>query len=191
MTALNKMDKSWTLFLDRDGVINHEIEGAYINNWNEFVFYKNVPEVFKTFSRYFGRIIVVTNQRGVSKGLTKIEDLLEIHTNLKAAVIKAGGNIDAIFFCTDEDDNSPNRKPNTGMALQALAQFPDIAFNKSIIVGDKLSDMNFGRNLGMHTVFLSTTHKEVNQADKNIDRVFDSLDGFARALEADKLSLNL
>ena len=191
MTALNKMDKSWTLFLDRDGVINHEIEGTYVNNWNEFVFYKNVPEVFKTFNRYFGRIIVVTNQRGVSKGLTKIEDLLEIHTNLKAAVIKAGGNIDAIFFCTDEDDNSPNRKPNSGMALQALAQFPDIAFNKSIIVGDKLSDMNFGRNLGMHTVFLSTTHKEVNQADKNIDRVFDSLDGFARALEADKLSLNL
>ena len=191
MTALNKMDKSWTLFLDRDGVINHEIEGSYVNNWNEFVFYNNVPEVFKTFSRYFGRIIVVTNQRGVSKGLTKIEDLLEIHTNLKAAVIKAGGNIDAIFFCTDEDDNSPNRKPNTGMALQALAQFPDIAFNKSIIVGDKLSDMNFGRNLGMHTVFLSTTHKEINQADKNIDRVFDSLDGFARALEADKLSLNL
>ncbi len=185
------MDKSWTLFLDRDGVINHEIEGSYVNNWNEFVFYNNVPEVFKTFSRYFGRIIVVTNQRGVSKGLTKIEDLLEIHTNLKAAVIKAGGNIDAIFFCTDEDDNSPNRKPNTGMALQALAQFPDIAFNKSIIVGDKLSDMNFGRNLGMHTVFLSTTHKEINQADKNIDRVFDSLDGFARALEADKLSLNL
>lgn len=179
---ITKTDKTWTLFLDRDGVINHEKADDYIHTWNEFSFYAGAREAIKCFSKQFKRIIVVTNQRGVGKGVTKLHDLEQIHSNMMQEIKKAGGKIDAVYFCPDLDDNSQHRKPNTGMGLQALKDFPDIDLKKSIMVGNTLSDMQFGRNLGVHTVFLTTTRPEVDIADKRIDAVYDSLLSFANAL---------
>jgi D-glycero-D-manno-heptose 1,7-bisphosphate phosphatase len=62
MIDLKKIDKSWTLFLDRDGVINHEKHLDYIHTWDEFRFYEGVEEAFAIFSRIFKRIVIVTNQ---------------------------------------------------------------------------------------------------------------------------------
>jgi len=187
MIPLHTIDKSWTLFLDRDGVINHEKDNGYIHTRDEFIFYEGVLEGFRIFKQHFKRIIIVTNQRGVGKGITLPENLELIHQHLREAVIKAGGLIDAIYFCTAIDNNHPDRKPNPGMGLQAKHQFPDICFEKSIMVGNTFSDMQFGRNLGMYTVFLPTTKKDVNPADERIDETYDSLISFALALPADKL----
>ena len=186
MIPLDTIDKSWTLFLDRDGVINQEKENGYINSWNEFIFYDGVLESFRIFKKYFKRIVVITNQRGVEKGLTHPNDLELIHFNLKQVVVKEGGLIDAIYFCSALEDRHPDRKPNIGMGLRALEDFPDIQVAKSIMVGNSLSDMSFGRNLGVYTVFLSTTNKDVNADDDRIDITYDSLVSFARALNADK-----
>ena len=134
MIPLNNIDQSWTLFLDRDGVINHEKNKDYIHTWDEFVFYDGVQEAIKTFSTIFKRIIIVTNQKGVGKGLTLLENLTEIHNNMKSSIQLAGGRIDAIYFCPDLDENSPNRKPNPGMGYQAQQDFPEIDFTKSIMV---------------------------------------------------------
>ena len=172
---INQIDNSWTLFLDRDGVINHEKHKDYIHSWDEFVFYDGVHQAIETFSKIFHRIIIVTNQKGVGKGLTKIEDLLQIHNNMKASIQEAGGRIDAIYFCSDLDDNSHNRKPNPGMGIQAKNDFPDIDFSKTIMVGNTLSDMEFGRNIGAYTVFLPTTRPEVSIDDSRIDLVQVSL----------------
>jgi histidinol-phosphate phosphatase family protein len=136
----------------------------------------------KKFSKIFHRIIVVTNQKGVGKGLTKLDDLHSIHANMEKEIKKSGGRIDAVYYCSDLDDNSPFRKPNPGMGLQAVKQFPDIDLAKTIMVGNTKSDMEFGRNLGTYTVFLPTTRPEVDQADKNIDAVYDSLLAFAQAI---------
>ncbi len=187
MIDLNKIDKTWTLFLDRDGVINHEKKDEYVNTWNEFIFYDGVLEAFKIFRQQFNRVILITNQRGVSKGITRLDDLYEIHHNMKAAVAEAGGYIDEIYFCTDMDNSSPNRKPQPGMGLQAVSKFADIDLQKAIMVGNKISDMEFGRNLGVHTIFLPTTNKEISADDERIDVVFDSLISFAHALPAYKL----
>jgi len=187
MINFNSINNNWCLFLDRDGVINHEIKGKYVNTWSEFVFHEGVPEAFRIFNRLFKRIIIVTNQRGVSKGLTQLKDLQTIHINMQETITNKGGRIDAIYFCIEQNDSSPCRKPNTGMALEAIKQFPDIDFKKAIMVGDKLSDMAFGRNLGMQTAFISNGRNEINAIDKSIDEVFDSLISFARALPADKL----
>ena len=81
-----QIDNSWTLFLDRDGVINHEKHKDYIHTWDEFVFYDGVHQAIESFSKIFHRIIIVTNQKGVGKGLTKIEDLAQIHNNKKASI---------------------------------------------------------------------------------------------------------
>ena len=184
MISLEKIDNTWTLFLDRDGVINHEKRNAYINHWNEFTFYDGVLEAMEIFAKVFNKIIIVTNQKGVSKGLTKESDLIDIHKNMQVAIEKAGGRIDAIYYCTDMDDASSNRKPQAGMGLQATKKFPEIDLQKTIMVGNTLSDMQFGRNLGVYTVFLPTTRPEVDLKDGSIDMVAESLREFAESISS-------
>jgi histidinol-phosphate phosphatase family protein len=104
MTDLKQIDKSWTLFLDRDGVINDEKYMDYINTWEEFIFFPGVKEAIKKFTEIFGHIFIVTNQRGVAKGVTKLKDLDLIHKNLQDEVIAAGGKITKIYFCCDMED---------------------------------------------------------------------------------------
>jgi histidinol-phosphate phosphatase family protein len=178
---LNKIDNTWTLFLDRDGVINHEKHLDYIHTWDEFIFYEGVQEAIAIFAKTFRHIIIVTNQRGIAKGVTKIEDLNLIHKNMIAAIEENGGSIDAVYFCADME--SPNRKPNPGMGLQATLDFPGIDLSKAIMVGNTLSDMQFGRNLGIQTIFLPTTRPEVDLNDERIDAVYNSLIDFASALK--------
>jgi len=182
MLDINSIDNSWTLFLDRDGVINHEKYHDYIHRWDEFVFYDGVKDAVKIFAEKFKYIIIVTNQKGVGKGVTKLEDLYTIHQNMQAEIEVAGGRIDKIYFCTELDENHPNRKPNAGMGLQALKEIPGIDINKAIMVGNTISDMQFGRNLGIKTIFLPTTRPDVDLNDNAIDAVFPSLIDFANAL---------
>ncbi len=183
MIDLNKIDNTWTLFLDRDGVINHEKYNDYIHNWDEFYFYDGVPEAIAMFAKIFNRIVVVTNQKGVGKGVTLLPDLEQMHTNMIAEIEHKGGRIDKVYFCPDLEDESPNRKPNPGMGLQALKDFPEIDPARSIMVGNTLSDMQFGRNLGMHTIFLPTTRPDVDLNDERIDAVYASLFAFAADLK--------
>lgn len=177
------IDKTWTLFLDRDGVINHEKHKDYIHTWDEFMFYEGAKEAIALFTKKFNHIIVVTNQRGIGKGVTRQADVENIHKNMVAEIKKTGGRIDAVYFCPDMDESSPNRKPNPGMGLQALKKFPDIDVSKSIMVGNTISDMQFGRNLGVSTIFLTTTRPEVDLSDDRIDAVYDSLISFAEDLK--------
>lgn len=182
MIDLTKIDKTWTLFLDRDGVINYEKHKDYIHTWDEFYFYEGVKEAIAVFSKKFKYVIVVTNQRGIGKGITRTEDVELIHKNMKAEIEKKGGRIDAVYFCPDLDESSPNRKPNPGMGLQAVSDLPGIDLSKAIMIGNTLSDMQFGRNIGVKTIFLPTTRPEVDLHDERIDAVYDSLISFARAL---------
>jgi D-glycero-alpha-D-manno-heptose 1-phosphate guanylyltransferase len=179
---LKKIDKSWTLFLDRDGVINYEKKDDYIRNRDEFRFYDGVKEAIKIFTGVFGRIIVVSNQRGIGKGLMTEDDLSGIHKYMTAEITTAGGRIDAIYYCTAVDAIDPNRKPNPGMAFVACKDYPDIDLTKSIIAGNKPSDMLFGKNAGMYSVFIASTHPETAFPHPDIDARFDSLATFAKAL---------
>jgi D-glycero-D-manno-heptose 1,7-bisphosphate phosphatase len=182
MIPLAEINNDWTLFIDRDGVINHEKANDYVHTWEDFKFCNGVLEAFEIFAGIFKYIIVITNQRGVGKGLTKLEDLSTIHTNMKAAIEKANGRIDAIYYCSDVENDSTNRKPNPGMGLQAVKDFKDIDLTKAIMVGNTMSDMQFGRNLGVKTIFLPTTRSEVKLNDKNIDASYPTLGDFSKAL---------
>ncbi len=183
MIDLKNINKDWTLFLDRDGVINHEGSDTYVNSWEEFHFYEGVQDAFEVFARKFKRIIIVTNQRGVGKGVTKEEQLHRIHKNMEIEIVQHNGRIDAVYFCSSLQDDHSHRKPNPGMGLQAIQDFPDIDLSKAIMVGNRISDMQFGRNLGVNTVYIKTTHPEVADSDKDIiDLSFLSLPDFASAL---------
>ncbi len=148
-----KKKSGWTLFLDRDGVLNHRISGNYVKHWNEFKFLPNVLTSLKLFNNLFDHIIIVTNQQGIAKGLMTLEDLNRIHSKARKIIRKHGGRIDKIYSCI-ELANAANycRKPAMGMGLDAKKDFPAIDFNKSVMVGDSASDIEFGKNLGMKTI---------------------------------------
>ena len=118
MKNIKDINTKWTLFIDRDGVVNEEKYLDYIHTWDEFKFYNGVKEAFRIFNNKFGIIIMITNQRGVARGLTKLENLDLIHKNMLQELGEASGRIDRIYVCTDME--SENRKPNPGMGLQAL-----------------------------------------------------------------------
>jgi D-glycero-alpha-D-manno-heptose 1-phosphate guanylyltransferase len=179
---LQNIDKSWTLFLDRDGVINEDKDGSYIFSIDEFIFTTGTPALFKKLTEKFNRIIIITNQRGVGRGLMTEETLKEIHQQMTTQVQDAGGKIDAIYYCTSIHNNHPERKPNPGMAYRAAANFTDIDLSKSIMVGNNLSDMLFARNAGMYGVFVKTTRPNQQMPHPDIDLAFDNLDSFVKAL---------
>ena len=80
------INDDWTLFLDRDGVINVRIIDGYVTKTEEFEFLPNVIEAFKIFKNKFKRIIVVTNQQGVGKGVMTIEDVISVHNYMNQQI---------------------------------------------------------------------------------------------------------
>ena len=170
-----RIDHTWTLFLDRDGVLNHEKQADYIRNCEEFRFYEGVPESLAQLSQRVGRILVVTNQRGVGKGWMTEADLRNIHQYMCQEIEAAGGRIDRIYYCTSLDNHHPDRKPNPGMAYRARQEFPDIDPQRTLMVGNKHSDMLFGRNAGFYTCYVSTTNPEFDFPHPDIDQRFESL----------------
>lgn len=182
--SLTNIKPNWTLFLDRDGVINVEKNEDYVKNWDEFIFYKESLLAMPLLAKFFKTIIITTNQKGVGKGLMDESDLLDIHQNMVSEIQMIGGRIDHIFYCKDIDNLSFYRKPQPGMAIQAKQKFPHIQFNESIMVGNRISDMEFGRNAGLHTVFLATTHPDTPYPDARIDYRFDHLLAFSEALKS-------
>lgn len=176
------VDKSWTLFLDRDGVINIESVGSYITSWSEFVFHDGALDAIRSLSSLFGTVVVVSNQRGVGRGIMSMESLREINKNMRSAVAEHGGNIHRVYNCIAVNDEDHNRKPNTGMGMQAQEDFPEIDFRRSIMVGNSISDMEFGKRLNMHTVFLTTKHDPVQLPNDLIDEQYPSLLAWAKSM---------
>ncbi|MEI7597151.1 MAG: HAD family hydrolase [Bacteroidota bacterium] len=179
-----KIDKTWTLFLDRDGVINKRIVDDYVLRVEQFEFLPGVVDAIVAFSKMFNRIVVVTNQQGIGKGMMTESDLHEIHSAMRKAIEAKGGKIDEVYFCPDlKEKKSLYRKPNIGMALKAKKQFADINFKKSIMVGDSLSDMQFGKRAGMITVFANPNPHVAKKYPEFVDYYFEGLSDFSEVLK--------
>ncbi len=169
-----QIDQEWTLFLDRDGVINERVFGDYILDFKDFYFRPGVLEALANFRQIFGRIIVVTNQQCVSLGKLTKAQLDEIHQKMQAEIELNGGGIDAVFVATELKNQAPfHRKPNTAMGEMAKGLFPEIDFNKAIMVGDTDTDIQFGKKLGMKTVLLRTEEKTNEIADLTLDSLIE------------------
>lgn len=169
-----------TLFVDRDGVINVHRPGDYVKSVDEFVFTEEALSALELLSRLFDRIIVVTNQRGVGRGIMSREDLEKIHAYMTNTISAHNGRIDAIYACTDTDNTSPDRKPNTGMALQAKRDFPDIDFARSFMVGDSISDMEFANNAGIPAILIGGKNSPGQIETVSIQAHYPNLIAFAR-----------
>jgi len=173
----------WTLFLDRDGIINRKIDNGYVTRLSEFEFIPGVLKDINALTKMFARIFVVTNQRGIAKGLYSVDTLEEIHSHLLTQVSYNGGRIDRIYFCPhDYSDGCNCRKPKTGMALNAKLDFPEVDFKRSVMVGDSVSDIDMGARLNMTTVFISENR---NYREPNFH--FKSLNEFSKFVETSNL----
>lgn len=174
-----------TLFLDRDGVINVRPIGDYVRRADDFVLKPGAGEALALLARHFERILVVTNQAGIGKGLMTEDDLNGVHARLRQLTEAAGGRIDGIYHCPHHHEAGCDcRKPAIGMARQAKAEFPDLDFSQSWMVGDSASDMAFGRQMGMKTVLIAGKKEEAEVlAGMAIDHRFGSLLEFAHWYE--------
>lgn len=178
------INKNWSLFLDRDGVINHRIVNDYVKTPAEFNFIRGVPSAIAELNKVFGRIFIVTNQQGIGKGLMSVIDLKAVHDFMTKELFKVGAAIDHIYFCSElAEINHVDRKPKIGMAIKAKQEFPEIDFAKSIMVGDSISDMEFGINAGMINVFLTAGNSFDQRIAKIAKVCVDSLADFAQLLK--------
>jgi histidinol-phosphate phosphatase family protein len=177
------IDKTWTLFLDRDGVINKRLPGEYVQSIEQFEFVEGVPEAIQRLSSVFGTLVVVTNQQGIGKGLMSENELQRIHHHMIDELGKSNGRIDKVYFSPYlESSHHITRKPAIGMGLKARRDFKDLKFSKSVMVGDSFSDMIFGKRLKMKTVFIG----DPSFAKQNavfVDFVFPDLLTFARLMK--------
>ncbi len=143
------LDGVQTLLLDRDGVINRLRVNDYVKCWEEFEFLPGVLEAIAKAAKQVNRIFIVTNQRGVGKGLMTERDLKDIHGKMLNAIKSNGGRIDGIYYCTAIDPANPRRKPNSGMFHEILRDFPDVDPCATLMVGDSDSDRQFALNCGI------------------------------------------
>ena len=144
------------VFLDRDGVLNEKPSpGEYITSCEELIVLPGVPEAVAALNRSGRKVIVVTNQRGVARGLYTLHDLTQIHEKLTKILAEHGARLDAIYFCPHEEGQCACRKPGTGMFEQAFRDFPGAKPERSIMVGDSLRDIEAGLAARMRTAFVT------------------------------------
>ncbi|MEO9532902.1 MAG: HAD-IIIA family hydrolase [Crocinitomicaceae bacterium] len=176
------IDKSWTLFLDRDGVINERLIDDYVKLLNELKIIEGVPQAVAAFNKLFNRIVVVTNQQGIGRGMMTADDLEDIHGFIANVFEGYGGKISKWYFAPQlRSENSNYRKPGTGMGLHAQRDYPEIKFSKSVLIGDSESDIEFGMKLGMKTILLTNSSNVSTKADY----IFKNLQSVANALKTD------
>jgi D-glycero-D-manno-heptose 1,7-bisphosphate phosphatase len=168
-----------TVFLDRDGVLNEKMpEGQYVTRWEEFHALPGVDGALRRLNDSGLRVVVVTNQRGIARGLYSLADVEAIHTRFEQELHPAGARIDAFFICPHDRENCNCRKPLPGLYEQAVARFPEITPATSLMIGDSLVDVEFGRNLRMKTILVQNEEERspgAEEAAKLADMRFASL----------------
>jgi D-glycero-D-manno-heptose 1,7-bisphosphate phosphatase len=181
---LNLIDNTWTLFIDRDGVINRRIPNDYVVVWEQFEFHAGVLDALIYFASRFKHIFIVTNQQGIGKGLMSEVELAILHHKMLTAIEEAGGRVDRVYYCPSiRTDNDPMRKPEPGMGLLARIDYPDVDFSKAIMAGDTRPDMGFGRNLNMITALIAENGSYEEVDDAFVDLRFMGLKELATALK--------
>ncbi|WP_420236607.1 D-glycero-alpha-D-manno-heptose-1,7-bisphosphate 7-phosphatase [Telmatobacter bradus] len=142
-----------TVFLDRDGVLNRKLpEDNYVTCWEEFSLLPGVPEAIARLNAAGLLTVVVTNQRGVARGRSTLAGVEAVHERLQQELAAYGAHLDGFFICPHDKKQCDCRKPLPGLFHQAQQRFPQIEAVTSLMIGDSLGDIEFGRILGMQTI---------------------------------------
>jgi len=162
---LNLRKKQKAIFLDRDGVINEEVD--HLIDTDNFSFIPNSIEAIKMINKSDYLAIVVTNQPAVAKGFCKVSDIEKIHMHMETELAKEGAKLDSIFFCPCHPEKgfkgeNPKykrdcdcRKPKIGMLEDAMKNY-NLDFSSSFIIGDSTRDLMTGKNAGIESYLVDT-----------------------------------
>ena len=157
------MDKNLTevsrkaCFLDRDGVVNVEVD--YLHEPEKTVLERNIVQALQTIHKHGFLAVVVTNQAGVARGLYPEEDIHKVHAKLQELLAGYDEKIDAFYYCPHHLEFTGEcscRKPAPGMLLRAAKDL-NIDLKSSLMIGDRMSDVNAGRNAGCAQSYLVRT----------------------------------
>ncbi|HEY5998836.1 MAG TPA: HAD family hydrolase [bacterium] len=149
------MSSRRAVFIDRDGVINERLPGAYVRTWDEFRFRRGARAGLRLLREAGYLLIAVTNQRGIGRGLMTEGDLAQVHRRMQAELARAGAALDDILHCPhDLAAGCECREPRPGMLLRAIARH-GIDPAESWIVGDSLSDLEAGEAAGVPGVLVA------------------------------------
>jgi len=166
------------IFLDRDGTIN--LDPGYIKNPDDVKILPGVSEGIRKLKVDLGfKIVVVSNQAGVSKGLMTLEDVHAVNNRIQELLKKENAEIDAFYFCPfhpdyDDEEKSKCRKPSPLMLLKAAEEL-DIDLTRSFMVGDRAGDVEAGLNAGVKSILLQSeiAEEEIrNLESKNLSPLF-------------------
>jgi D-glycero-alpha-D-manno-heptose 1-phosphate guanylyltransferase len=164
-----------TLFLDRDGVINKKIENGYVLEWEKFIFTNGFLDNINQLSKNFKRILVITNQRCVCKGLITEDALFQIHHKMSKEILKKGVKIEKIYICCEVEDTDFRRKPNIGMFLDAKNDYTDITFDRnSFMIGDSITDLIPAKNIGLSTILIKPHSVKLSEVELS-DYIYNNL----------------
>ncbi|HMB93040.1 MAG TPA: HAD family hydrolase [Rhodothermales bacterium] len=164
------------VFLDRDGTLNVEVQ--YLHRVDDFVWIEGAQEAIRQLNEAGLLVIVVTNQAGVARGYYDEAAVHRLHVFMQETLQQAGAHIDAFYHAPYHPEGSipryrkvsPLRKPGTGMFEQAISEW-GIAPARSFVVGDKESDLEPGRRLGMATLLVETGYGAEEKATAQPDYV--------------------
>jgi len=167
------------VFFDRDGVVNKRLTDDYVKSWGEFEF---LPDIYMTLSQVkeWGYLaIIVSNQRGIARGLMTEKDLQAIHTKMqKELKAKINVEFDDIYHCPhDNDTDCDCRKPKPGMILQAAEKW-DIDLSESWLIGDSESDVLAGNAAGCRTILIGD--QETTEAEFQAEALADTKEIISR-----------
>ena len=145
-----------TVFLDRDGVINENLNDGYVSKWDEFTFIPKTKEAIAALTDAGWDVIVISNQAGVGKGVMTAQAVESINIRMVQEISRHGGKIKAVYYCPHRpDENCGCRKPKPGLLIQAAQEW-GIALSASYLVGDKISDIHAGAQVGCTTILVET-----------------------------------
>jgi len=143
------------VLLDRDGVINHDSD-EFVKSPEQWLPIEGSLEAIALFNEHGYKVVVITNQSGVARGLFDIATLEKIHAKMQRMAEQKGGKIDAIYFCPHgPDDNCNCRKPKPGL-LEAFAADNNVGLNGMVVIGDSLRDLQAAQAVGASPILVKT-----------------------------------
>lgn len=151
------------IFLDRDGVII-ENRASYVRSWTDVTIYPQALDALAMASSSPYKIVIVTNQSAVGRGIISREQAEDINTKLLKVIEQAGGRIDGVFMCPhDPQIECDCRKPQPGLLHQAANNL-SLDLSRSVMIGDALSDLLAGQAAGIHQTILVRTGRGDSQS---------------------------
>jgi len=146
--------KGVTVFLDRDGTLNRDT--GYVTTPDELELFPGVVEALARLNRAGVRVVLITNQSGIARGLLDNSTLEQIHDRLRALLEAGGASLDAIYVCPHApDEGCACRKPGTALAERAVADL-GLDLSGAYMVGDQKRDMDMARGVGAKSLLVTT-----------------------------------